>query len=64
MAIYKFLDGEELKEVEATSFKKACRQFRNSGPKQWYPAEWTTKKGIVIQDMVCLPRGRKKKLGK
>ena len=64
MRIFKFDDGQEVKEVEATSFKKAVKSFQGSSKAKMVTIEWTTKGGEEFVKEQKLPFGRKKKLGR
>ena len=56
--------AEEVKEVEATSFKKAVKSFQGSSKAKMVTIEWTTKGGEEFVKEQKLPFGRKKKLGR
>tara|TARA_Y100000592_G_scaffold94327_1_gene158916 strand:+ start:255 stop:458 length:204 start_codon:yes stop_codon:yes gene_type:complete len=64
MRIFKIDDGNEIKDVEATSFKKAVKSFQGSSEAKMVTIEWTTKAGEVFVKEQKLPLGRKKKLGR
>ena len=64
MRKFKFDDGNEVKEVEALSFKKAVKSFQGSSKAKMVTIEWTTKNGEVFVKDQQLPLGRKKKLGR
>ena len=64
MRIFKIDDGNEIKDVEATSFKKAVKSFQGSSEAKMVTIEWTTKAGEVFVKEQKLPYGRKKKLGR
>ena len=61
---FQFLVDGEFKDVEAQSLKKASKQIHSSMPKKEFAVRYTNKAGNVVEDMVILPFGRKKKLGK
>ena len=62
MRKFKFDDGNETKEVEALSFKKAVKSFQASSKAKMVTIEWTTKNGEVYVKDQQLPIGRKKKI--
>ena len=64
MRIFKIDDRNEIKDVEATSFKKAVKSFQGSSEAKMVTIEWTTKAGEVFVKEQKLPLGRKKKLGR
>ena len=64
MRIFKIDDGKEIKDVEATSFKKAVKSFQGSSKAKMVTIEWTTKAGEEFVKEQKLPFGRKKKLGR
>ncbi len=64
MRTFKFNDGQEVKAVEALSFKKAVKSFQGSSEAKMVTIEWTTKAGEVFVKEQKLPLGRKKKLGR
>ena len=64
MRTFKFNDGQEVKDVEALSFKKAVKSFQGSSKAKMVTIEWTTKNGEVFVKEQKLPLGRKKKLGR
>ena len=64
MRIFKIDDGNEIKDVEATSFKKAVKSFQGSSEAKMVTIEWTTKAGEVFVKEQKLPLGRKKKIGR
>ena len=45
MRKFKFDDGNEVKEVEALSFKKAVKSFQGNSKAKMVTIEWTTKAG-------------------
>tara|TARA_B100000524_G_scaffold282369_1_gene158326 strand:- start:101 stop:295 length:195 start_codon:yes stop_codon:yes gene_type:complete len=62
MRTFKFNDGNEVKDIEATSFKKAVKSFQGSSKAKMVTIEWTTKAGEEFVKEQKLPLGRKKKL--
>ena len=64
MRKFKFDDGNEVKEVEALSFKKAVKSFQGNSKAKMVTIEWTTKAGEEFVKDQQLPLGRKKKLGR
>ena len=58
------IDGEETKEVEALSFKKAVKSYQGSTKSKIITVEWEAKKGGVYTKEQSLPLGRKKKIGR
>ena len=64
MRKFKFDDGNEVKEVEALSFKKAVKSFQGNSKAKMVTIEWTTKAGEVFVKDQKLPLGRKKKIGR
>ena len=64
MRKFKFDDGNEVKEVEALSFKKAVKSFQGGSKAKMVTIEWTTKAGEEFVKEQQLPLGRKKKLGR
>ena len=62
MRIFKIDDGKEIKDVAATSFKKAVKSFQGSSKAKMVTIEWTTKAGEVFVKEQKLPIGRKKKI--
>jgi hypothetical protein len=61
---YEFLIDDEIKTIEANSFKKACKSVYMGKEKKEFAVRYTNKAGNLIEDMVMLPFGRKKKLGR
>ena len=61
---FQFLVDGVLKDVEAQSLKKASKQIHGAKPYKEFAVRYTNKAGNLIEDMVRLPFGRKKKLGK
>ena len=64
MRTFKINDGNETKEVEALSYKKAIKSFQGSSKAKMVTIEWTTKAGEEFVKDQQLPLGRKKKLGR
>ena len=64
MRTFKFDDGNETKDVEAISFKKAVKSFQASSKAKMVSMEWMTKNGEVFVKEQKLPLGRSKKIGK
>ena len=64
MRKFKFNDGNEVKEVEALSYKKAVKSFQASSKVKMVTIEWTTKNGEEFVKKQKLPLGRSKKLGR
>ena len=64
MRTFKINDGNETKEVEALSYKKAIKSFQGSSKAKMVTIEWTTKAGEEFVKEQKLPLGRKKKLGR
>ena len=64
MRKFKFDDGNEIKEVEALSFKKAVKSFQGGSKAKMVTIEWTTKGGEEFFKEQKLPLGRKKKIGR
>ena len=61
MRKFKIVDGDETKEVEAVSYKKAVKSFQGSSKSKVITIEWMTKKGEQFVKEQKLPLGRKKK---
>ncbi len=64
MRKFKIVDGDETKEVEAVSYKKAVKSFQGSSKSKVITIEWMTKKGEQFVKEQKLPLGRKKKIGR
>ena len=64
MRKFKFDDGNEVKEVEALSFKKAVKSFQGNSKAKMVTIEWTTKAGEEFVKDQPIPLGRKKKIGR
>tara|TARA_B100000085_G_scaffold201486_1_gene184989 strand:- start:164 stop:427 length:264 start_codon:yes stop_codon:yes gene_type:complete len=67
--IFKFTDitapaEEQIKEVTATSYKRAVKSFQGNTKAKEVEVEWTTKKGEEFYKLQPLPMGRSKKIGK
>ncbi len=58
------IDGEETKEVEATSFKKAVKSYQGGTKSKIITVEWEAKRGGIYTKEQSLPLGRKKKIGR
>ena len=61
---FTIIDGEETKEVEATSFKKAVKSYQGGTKSKIITVEWEAKRGGIYTKEQSLPLGRKKKIGK
>ena len=61
---FQFIVDDAIKEVEAQSLKKASKQIHSALPHKEFAVRYTNKAGNLIEDMVILPFGRKKKLGR
>ena len=57
-------EGEQVKEIEATGYKRAIKSFQNSTNAKEVEVEWTTKRGEEFVKIQPLPLGRSKKLGR
>ena len=62
--IFKFTDGEEIKEVTALGWKKAVKSFQSGAKATETVVSWISKKGKEMTKRVKLPLGRSKKVGK
>ena len=62
--IFKISDGNETKEVEALSFKKAVKSYQGNSKSKMITIEWMTKGGELFVKEQKLPLGRSKKIGK
>lgn len=62
---FEFLIDDEVQTIEANSFKKACKSVYHDAknPKE-FAVRYTNKAGNLIETMVLLPKGRKKKIGR
>jgi hypothetical protein len=56
---YTFIDGEETKTIEATSYRKAVRSFQSGSESKVVRVEWEAKKGGEYEKIQSLPLGRK-----
>lgn len=66
---FKFTDKtapeeEQIKEVTATSYKRAVKSYQSSTKAAQVEVEWTTKRGEEFYHVQKLPMGRSKKLGR
>ena len=61
--IFKFTDGEEIKEVTALGWKKAVKSFQSGAKATETVVSWIGKKGKEMTKRVKLPLGRSKKVG-
>ena len=67
--IFKFTDTtapeeEQVKEVTATSYKRAVKSYQGGTKAKQVEVEWTTKGGEEFYKVQKLPMGRSKKIGK
>ena len=62
--IFKFTDGEEIKEVTALGWKKAVKSFQGGAKATETAVSWIGKKGKDMTKKIKLPLGRSKKIGK
>tara|TARA_B100000925_G_scaffold291903_1_gene282331 strand:- start:2446 stop:2676 length:231 start_codon:yes stop_codon:yes gene_type:complete len=62
--IFKFTDGEEIKEVTALGWKKAVKSFQGGAKATSTVVSWIGKKGKEMTKSIKLPIGRSKKIGK
>ncbi len=62
--IFKFTDGDEIKEVTALGWKKAVKSFQSSAKATETVVSWMGKKGKEMTKAIKLPLGRKKKIGR
>lgn len=62
--IFKFTDGDEIKEVTALGWKRAVKSFQSSAKVTSTVVSWIGKKGKEMTKTVRLPLGRSKKLGR
>jgi len=60
--IFKFTDGEEIKEVTALGWRRAVKSFQNSAKVTETVVTWIGKKGKSMTKAIKLPLGRKKKM--
>ena len=54
--------GEEPKNIESMSFRKAVKSFQNSAKVTETVVTWIGKKGKAMTKVIKLPLGRKKKM--
>ena len=64
MRKFKIIDGDETKEVEALSFKKAVKSYQGNSKSKMITIEWMTKGGELFVKDQKIPLGRKKKIGR
>ena len=62
--IFKFTDGDEVKEVTALGWRRAVKSFQSSAKATETIVSWIGKKGKEMTKSIRLPLGRKKKLGR
>ena len=67
--IFKFTDTtapeeEQVKEVTATSYKRAVKSYQGGTKAKQVEVEWTTKRGEEFYTVQKLPMGRSKMIGK
>ena len=62
--IFKFTDGEEIKEVTALGWKKAVKSFQSGAKATETVVSWIGKKGKEMTKRVRLPIGRSNKIGR
>ncbi len=62
--IFKFTDGDEIKEVTALGWRRAVKSFQSSAKATETVVSWIDKKGKEMTKSIRLPLGRKKKLGR
>ena len=62
--IFKFTDGEEIKEVTEKKKKKAVKSFQGGAKATSTVVSWIGKKGKEMTKSIKLPIGRSKKIGK
>jgi hypothetical protein len=67
--IFKFIDRaapeeEQIKEVTATSYKKAVKSYQSGAKSKLVEIEWTTKRGEEFFKLQSLPLGRSKKISR
>tara|TARA_B100001057_G_scaffold340547_1_gene341336 strand:+ start:2672 stop:2875 length:204 start_codon:yes stop_codon:yes gene_type:complete len=62
--IFKFTDGEEIKEVTALGWRRAVKSFQSTAKVTNTVVSWIGKKGKEMSKEIQLPIGRKKKLGR
>ena len=59
-----FTDGDETKEVEALSYKKAVKSYQGNSKSKFVHVEWPAKKGGMFEKIQNIPLGRSKKIGR
>ena len=59
MRKFVFTDGDETKEVEALSYKKAVKSYQGNSKSKFVHVEWPAKKGGVYEKIQAIPLGRK-----
>ena len=64
MRTFTIYDGEEVKTVEALSYKKAVKSYQTSTKSKVIKIEWEAKKGGTYEINQRLPLGRSKKIGR
>ena len=65
MQTFKFIDGDETKDIEAISFKKAVKSYQSNSKSKEVVVEWTPKKQKETYSKIQkLPLGRTKKIGR
>ena len=62
--IFKFTNGDEIKEVTALGWKKAVKSFKGGAKATETVVSWIGKKGKEMTKKIKLPIGRSKKIGK
>ena len=55
---------DQIKEVEATGYKRAVKSYQGGSKATVVEVEWETKRGETFTKLQSLPLGRKKKLGR
>ena len=65
MQTFKFINGDETKDVEAVSYKKAVKSYQAGSKSKEVVVEWIPKKQKETYSRVQkLPLGRSKKIGR
>ena len=64
MRTFTFYDGDEVKTVESTSYKKAVKSYQGNTKSKIVRVEWDAKKGGTYEMDQPLPMGRSKKIGR
>jgi hypothetical protein len=59
MRKFLFTDGDETKEVESISYKKAVKSYQGGSKSKMVTVEWEAKKGGTYTKEQVLPIGRK-----